>query len=265
MDKLATIKAVFFDIDGTLFRKETGILPASVTPALKALKSSGVMVAIATGRSEPIFPELIRALIDEVGIDLLVSTNGQYVSYQGQKLVEYTVSTEEIEQMLPVIQSYGLMHGFVSREHLVTSIDHEAIRSALYHVGEYIIAPDYYQNHAIHQLVLFADKQFDLALAQEPELTGYKLVPWRKNAYDLLPEQASKTRGIMAAVDKLGIKREEIMAFGDGLNDLEMIDYAGVGIAMSDSHADLLAIADTTTATLEEDGIAKALIRYGLI
>ena len=72
-----TPKIIFFDIDDTLFRKWQDFMPESVLPAFRALHAAGVLTAIATGRSPCALPAKIQALIEAVGLDVLVSTNGQ--------------------------------------------------------------------------------------------------------------------------------------------------------------------------------------------
>lgn len=260
-----TIKAVFFDIDGTLYRKEAQYLPASLAPALKALKAAGVLVGIATGRSACALPEAVVDLIKEVGIEALITTNGQCVQYQGRTLFIESIDKQAIEKMLPVVRAQGLHYGLVSNERIATSSDHECVQKALRYIADFAVEPDYYLEHDVQQILLFAEDEFKASLMDLPEFAGFKLIAWRHNAVDLLPKEASKIRGITVLLEQLGLSAEEIMTFGDGFNDLEMIEFSGVGVAMADGQPELLAVADVVAPTLEEDGIAKVLIEQGLI
>ena len=77
-------KIIFFDIDETLYiNRGKKYVPESAKTALKLLKQKGIITAIATGRTIPIIPPKIVELIEECGIDMIVSLNGQYVEYQG--------------------------------------------------------------------------------------------------------------------------------------------------------------------------------------
>lgn len=80
---------IFFDIDDTLYQKYTDTLRPSVVQAMHELKSKGILTAIATGRPEVAIPAKIKALIQECGIDMLVTINGQYISFRGAPLQSY--------------------------------------------------------------------------------------------------------------------------------------------------------------------------------
>ena len=74
-----------------------------------------------------------------------------------------------------------------------------------------------------------------------------------------------KMVGIQRYLDSIGATRDEIIAFGDGHNDAEMLRYAGIGVAMGNAEDDTKAVADYVTADIDDDGIAKALEHFGLI
>lgn len=80
---------IFFDIDDTLYRKYTDTLRPSVAQAMCELKAKGILTAIATGRPEAAIPAKVKALIQECGIDMLVTINGQYISFRGEPLQSY--------------------------------------------------------------------------------------------------------------------------------------------------------------------------------
>ena len=81
----------------------------------------------------------------------------------------------------------------------------------------------------------------------------------------MVPISGSKAAGVAKVVEHLGLKPENVMVFGDGLNDLELFDYAGISIAMGNSHDKIKEKADYITKTLEEDGIFDALERFGMV
>ena len=88
---------------------------------------------------------------------------------------------------------------------------------------------------------------------------------WHKNGIDLLDRQGGKVRGIREYLERRGILPEETMAFGDGDNDIEMLRFAGIGVAMGNASDAVKAQADYVTASVDEDGIALALQHFGLI
>ena len=88
---------------------------------------------------------------------------------------------------------------------------------------------------------------------------------WHPLFTDLIPEGSSKAVGIECLLKHFGIRREETMAFGDGANDIEMLDYVGTGVAMGNAADIVKAHADYVTDSSDDDGIANALTRLGII
>lgn len=77
-------------------------------------------------------------------------------------------------------------------------------------------------------------------------------------------EQSGKCNGLQRVADRLGVQREEVLAIGDHINDLKMLQFAGIGVAMGNAIPEVKAVADFVTATREEDGVAQALERFVL-
>lgn len=258
-------QAVFFDIDETLFRKADSYLPASVPAALRQLHQRGILTAIATGRSPAVLPAQILTLAAEVGIDLLVCINGQYCTYHGKVLSAHPLNSEDLSDFFAYFRRRGWYYGTISEEKFCISGENEAMRPAL-HTLPYSIDPDYYQKHPVYQAQLFITAAEEALLA-ESELfqRGYKTVRWHEHALDILPEAGSKARGIQAVCAALGIDLAQTMAFGDEVNDIEMFESVGFGVAMGNACPQLLAVADYVTGTVEEHGIYNALSTLGVI
>ena len=110
----------------------------------------------------------------------------------------------------------------------------------------------------------FEDKGDDLHL---PDSLSDKLrmVRWHEHSSDIVPISGSKATGVEQVVEHLGLKPDNVMVFGDGLNDLELFDYAGISVAMGISHDKIKEKADYITKTLEEDGIFDALEGFGMV
>ena len=88
---------------------------------------------------------------------------------------------------------------------------------------------------------------------------------WHPEFTDIVPENISKAEGISRVIAGYGIGREEVMAFGDGGNDVEMIEYAGIGVAMGNALPDVRKHADYVTSTVDEDGIVAALRHFRIL
>lgn len=260
------IKIVFFDIDDTLFVKFKDHLPASVAPALRQLKANGIIPAIATGRAPCSLPAQVYQLIDEVGIELLVTMNGQYVSYQGQEIEKHPIPTDKIAKIVDFFDKNQIEYAFVSQDDVYISNATPELHSALDPVlTGYHIDKTYYQRHEVFQILPFYRAEQDEFVENSGILEGLRVVRWDVDSVDLFDAEGSKARGIQAAVRHLGLQMENVMAFGDGLNDLEMMQAVGIGVAMGNAHEDLKAVAQFVTDHIEENGIANFLKKAGLI
>jgi len=99
----------------------------------------------------------------------------------------------------------------------------------------------------------------------KPLEKNYELGPWGNGMFDLLKIGRSKAIGIEEIAGRIGIGKQRIISFGDGLNDLEMTKYAGLGVAMGNAKAELKKVANHITDTASNDGIYKACKKFGLI
>ena len=88
---------------------------------------------------------------------------------------------------------------------------------------------------------------------------------WHDTGVDIVAKGSGKDVGIKHYIDKYGIKQEETMAFGDGENDIRMLKFVGIGVALGNAKDALKEIADYVTADIDDDGIEKALKHFNLI
>ncbi len=115
----------------------------------------------------------------------------------------------------------------------------------------------------IYQLAAFFPEE------SQPEFLrncpGCTAVRWNDDFVDILPAGGSKTRGLERVLQFLGADRTQAIAFGDGENDVEMLQYAGTGVAMGNACPEAMAAADYVTDPVDRDGLAHGLAHFGLI
>lgn len=277
------IKAVFFDIDGTLLTDMKAV-SRSTQSAIEALKQEGILVGLATGRG----PGFVTPFLENLGLDFAVTYNGQYIFTRDQVIYQQQLPKSTIYRVIKYAGerrrdiSLGTVSGLVGSHivsmgtsrfgqvvsRLVPKKLTKSVETSVKHVVRRI-KPQNSQNlisimrQPVYQLVLVASQEeTDQLASQFPQLTITRSSPY---SADLISRGASKLKGIERLGQDFGFSLDEVMAFGDSDNDLEMLDGVGIGVAMGNALDAVKAKARYTTASNNQDGIAKALSHYGLI
>ncbi|RNB89297.1 Cof-type HAD-IIB family hydrolase [Brevibacillus nitrificans] len=254
-------KIVFFDIDGTLLNTKHAI-PAATIEAVQRLKEKGVQIAIATGRS----PYHLSKIANQLGIDTFVSFNGSYVVSKGNVIAHTPFSTETLAKLEGMADGNQHPMVFLSADSCYANVsDHPYVIESFDSLR--LPAPShrhrYWAEAPIYQAFLYCN-----ADEEEPYVDRFhevSYVRWHKQVLDVLPPNGSKAKGIEAALRHFGYSPDEAVAFGDGLNDKEMLAYVGMGIAMGNAHEELKPYANRITRHVDEDGIHHGLLQLGLI
>ncbi|WP_159330757.1 bifunctional Cof-type HAD-IIB family hydrolase/peptidylprolyl isomerase [Streptococcus pyogenes] len=260
--KAKKIKMVFFDIDDTLRVKDTGYMPESIQRVFKALKAKGILVGIASGRARYGVPQEVQ----DLHADYCVKLNGAYVKDDAKTIIfQAPIPADVVVAYKKWADDMGIFYGMAGRHEAGLSARNDMISNAIDNVyAQLEVCPDYNEYHDVYQMWTFEDKGDGLQLPAELA-EHLRLVRWHDNSSDVVLKGTSKALGVSKVVDHLGLKPENILVFGDELNDLELFDYAGISIAMGVSHPLLQEKADFITKKVEEDGILYALEELGLI
>ena len=244
-------KIIFFDIDETLYiNRGKKYVPESAKTALKLLKQKGIITAIATGRTIPIIPPKIVELIEECGIDMIVSLNGQYVEYQGKALAAFPLDNALVAHVSGCLTAHGIAHILAAREGLFAIAENHYLHDALNALGiRYQSDPAACGKYATYQMLAFypAAQDAEVAALLPPSL---QTIRWHASGVDILDAAGSKARGIAAVLDKL---------------DVAMIKAVGFGVAMGNAAPELKAVADYVCPSIDEDGIYRGLVDLGVI
>lgn len=260
--KAKKIKIVFFDIDDTLRNSKTGFIPTSIPTVFQQLRDKGILTGIATGRGIfGVVPE-IKALKP----DFFVTLNGAYIEdKKGNVIYSNKIAKDKVEEYITWTKEVGIDYGLVGSHAAKLSRRTEMISQAIDPIyPDLEVNPDFYQKEDIYQMWTFEEQGDDLVLPESLAST-LRMVRWHEHSSDVVPISGSKAAGVAKVVDQLGLKPENVMVFGDGLNDLELFDYAGISVAMGVSHEKIKEKADYITKTLEEDGIFDALEGFGMV
>jgi Cof subfamily protein (haloacid dehalogenase superfamily) len=254
-------KIVFFDIDGTLLDTENRI-PADTRDAVRTLKENGIRVAIATGRA----PYHLRPIAEELQIDTYIGFNGSYVVADGKLIYANRIATETLATLSAMAEANGHPMVYLSAEACFASAkDHPHVIESFRHLR--LTPPDcrprYWEERDIFQAFLYCEERDEQTYLQQFHDVSY--VRWHPLVMDILPPKGSKARGIEVLLRHYGLAAEESVAFGDGLNDREMLAFVGMGVAMGNAHDAVKPFADMTTRHVNEGGIRYGLQQLGLI
>ena len=260
---MAQIKAAFFDIDGTLLPFRAKALPESTVQALAALRKNGVKTFIATGRP-PVHLPYLHAL-DGIPFDGYVTMNGQYCYLaDGELLYTKYIPAASLQTLLPYIEKEQLSVGFVGKDfcrfNLINDLSRDFAKKLELGAGDVAAL---IQHEDIYQLSAFLPPEKEAEFLRR--CPGCLAVRWEDDFCDILPEGGGKPNGLAHTLAHLGLTREQCIAFGDGGNDVTMLEYAGIGVAMGNACDAAKAATDYVTDDITADGLAKALAHFGLI
>ncbi len=254
-------KVVFFDIDGTLV-DENKQIPESTRCAIEQLKERDVIVALATGRP----PYMYEQIRDELNINTYVSFTGQHVVYKGELIYHQSIDPSAMKRLYMKSMKKKFPMMLMSDTKMAATIDdHPLMVQGLARLNyEY---PDvdhsFHEKETIYQVLLFIDEMYDQLLLERYQMC--ELIRWDAYACDLLPGGGSKIVGVNKILEAAQIENANAYAFGDGFNDLEMIQQIGTGVAMGNAVGPLKDVAKLITDHVAEDGVWKALRKLQLI
>ena len=238
-----------------------GIIAEHNKETLEQLAGTGIKLVISTGRSKAILPADILALLEADVLDAIICMNGQYSFDKSGRISHYPLSAEQTDKIVRLCQQSDLIHKFDSATHIAWSGENDRLREFNAVTPNSIVDPEYYKSNTVYQCSVFFNNQQEKM--QDVDFAQYdlKLVHWHQIGADILPADASKARGIKDVCKYYAVDASECMAFGDGMNDLEMFDLVGFAVAMGDAKQELIARADFVTGTIEEYGIQAVLDR----
>lgn len=255
-----SVKAIFFDIDGTLVPiGHRGMLPSTVK-ALDAARQAGVKLFVNTGR-----PKYFINNLSDYPFDGYVCLNGGHAIYEGRTIHKRPLEQEDVRRIIQVASANNLACAAFAEDHLRLSLhnDRERQVSASINVSFDSVGPlEEMADEEIFQFTIYC------TVEEEKLFTGLKNVifpRWLDIFTDVDRADSSKALGMQQVAGILGIGMDEVMAFGDGGNDLPMLQAAGISVAMGNAVPEVQAAATYVTSDAADDGIAHALRHFGII
>ena len=277
------VKAVFFDIDGTLVNDRKSVLK-STKDAIKIVKEQGVLVGVATGRG----PFFVKELMEDLDLDFAVTYNGQYIFNKEKVLFASPIAKSSLRQLIAyakkerkeialgteraVVGSKIMSFGLGSFSQLVSRFIPTVLTRTVSRSFNRMVSKAVPQkeddllnliNQPIYQvLMLMTPEESEKAASDFEDL---KLTRSNPFAADIINQGNSKLEGIRRVGKEYGFDLNQVMAFGDSDNDLEMLAGVGMSVAMGNGSSSVKEVAKHITASNQQDGIHKALEHFGVL
>lgn len=264
------IRLVATDMDDTLLRDDWTISERTVQ-AIQQARKQGVYVTIATGR----MPASVRPYARQLGIDVPVITyNGAMVQESLSEKVLYrkVISVETAQDIINWLLPQDLNFQVYLKDQLfVEKMNDWSRRYA--HATRVSIAETNlwellsHEKEGVEKILLFGEPEVLLGWEEKirRRYEGRVRTTQSKSHFlELIHPEVNKGAALSSLAERLGVKQEEVLAVGDSLNDLEMIQYAGIGVAMGNGRQEVKDAANVVTSSNQEDGVAQAIEKYVL-
>jgi Cof subfamily protein (haloacid dehalogenase superfamily) len=271
------IRALFLDIDGTLVGMDERVSPG-VAAALTAAQAQGCHIVLCTGRTRYRALPVVKSLGEPCGY--FVTSNGSVAAHAGRGEILY-------RHLMPIPLALEVVRAIVavgSEPYVFEDSDRPGMEGnrVLYHpdkpVGRWADVPRYRPHARILEelpfepvsVSAFGPQERIRPLVEQLQTRLAGLVSIVRSGseqnwgIEIYVPGISKQVGIEYVANHLGVKQEETMAIGDHLNDIEMLRWAGIGVAMGRSLPEVQAAADYVTTSCQQDGVARAIERFVL-
>lgn len=263
-------KIIALDIDGTLTNSKKEILPSTRYAILEAQKR-GKIIVLASGRHPIGIVDIAKDLmLDKFGGYIMAFNGGKIINCEtGITTVSKDFPKEYLSDILSVLQTSNLTVHSYDDKRIITAgkindysyIERDIIKTEMIIVDDFISAIPKNINKLLlsgepyeidKYLKIFSDRYDGL-------LDVYKSAPY---FLEIMPFGVTKGSMLPLLLNELSIKREELASFGDNYNDMTMIGYAGLGVAMGNAEEDVKKIADYVCESNDEDGIANTFEKF---
>lgn len=265
------IKALFFDIDGTLVSFDTHEIPVSTIEALTAAKAKGIHIFIATGRPGIIINNL-SALQERNLIDGYITMNGGYCFVEKEVIYKSAIPEADVEALMHYCTENDYPCIVVGENDICVCQPNDMVKQIFHDFLKVDVLPvktaeevlqAVRQKKEVFQMTPFITEEEEEKVL--PSIPNCEIGRWFPAFADITAKGNTKQRGIDEIIRHFNIRLEETMAFGDGGNDISMLRHAAIGVAMGNAKDDVKATANYVTSSVDEDGIANALKHFGVI
>ena len=264
-------KLLALDLDGTLTNSKKQITPHTLETLIRAQQEKGLKIILATGRPTYGVAPLANALqLDKFGGFILAYNGGEIINWRTHEIMYKNLLDHDV---LPYLYECAKKNDFAivtyENEYVLTEKpnDEYVLKEALLNVMKIKKVDNFLEavRHPIAKCLIVGEPTRLAILEKEmQEQLKDRMGVFRSEPYflELVPKGIDKARSLSVLLEELELKREELMAAGDGFNDLSMVRFAGMGVAMANAQDVVKENADFITLSNDEDGVAYAVEKF---
>jgi Cof subfamily protein (haloacid dehalogenase superfamily) len=276
-------KILFFDVDGTLLNFN-GEMSLSTQIALNKAKENGHHIYICTGRSRFALP---RKLL-QFNFNGIVAAAGAYVECEGSTIFHHIMPKEDVNKVLALCKKEDLMYSCQTKDQILMTekskqrvieyfkekkgLQEEQIKQIPLFINNMNkgISPEIEKNIGCIEKIVYRMSAIPIfkvkeTLGSSMEVTMLSFENGDESSGEITCAGIHKALGMQKVLDYYGVEQKESIAFGDGPNDIEMMQYAGTSVAMGNATKRVKELADIVTEHVNEDGILHGLKRLEVI
>ena len=270
------IKLIAIDMDGTLLNEKKHIDEAEKEAIHEAIEA-GIKIVLCTGRPLygilPFYEELGLSELDSEGYVILNNGCSIHKTKDWKLIDQVNFTSDDIEYLYKLSESYDINFTLVNDTYYFNigrKPTDELIKDAGFvfsDITDISLEEAKSGKHKIMKIMFLGDPEIMANFQEKNEdiiKSKYSGVLSQSYVYEVFPKDNNKGTGLKKLAEKLGIKQEEVMAIGDGNNDIEMFEYANYSVAMKNATELAKKAAKYETDSNENDGVAKAIRKYAL-
>ena len=270
------IKLIAIDMDGTLLNEKKHIDKAQKEAIHEAIEA-GIKIVLCTGRPLygilPFYEELGLSELDSEGYVILNNGCSIHKTKDWKLIDQVNFTSDDIEYLYKLSESYNINFTLVNDTYYFNigrKPTDELIKDAGFvfsDITDISLEEAKSGKHKIMKIMFLGDPEIMADFQEKNEdiiKSKYSGVLSQSYVYEVFPKDNNKGTGLKKLAEKLGIKQEEVMAIGDGNNDIEMFEYANYSVAMKNATELAKKAAKYETDSNENDGVAKAIRKYSL-
>ena len=262
-DSAKDIKIAFFDVDGTLVDMEKKVITPAMIETLKHLKEIGIILCMATGRGPYLVPSF-----PGIDFDVFLSYNASYCYTKDEVIFSNPIPKEDVKA---IVENASEIH----RPVFLAGVEGGGANGCDKDLADYFAIAkskvnvldnfdfEKLMDKKVYQMMVGCYKEEYADILRDVD--GARITAWWTRAADITPANGNKGVGVRKILDYYHLDKENAIAFGDGTNDIEMLEAVGTGVAMGNATDDVKAVADAICGHVAEDGIYHYCKEQGLI